>query len=53
VRGEDHYGAVPLGSAWFGCRSRFTELGMQTVREPICSELLEKLQQAYEALILE
>ena len=53
VRGEDHYGAVPLGSAWFGCRSRFTELGLQTVREPICSELLEKLQQAYEALILE
>lgn len=53
VRGEDHYGAVPLGSAWFGCRSRFTELGLQTVREPICPELLEKLQQAYEALILE
>ncbi len=53
IRGEDHYGAVPLGSAWFGCRSRFTAQGLLTVRENICPELLERLQKAYEDLIQE
>lgn len=53
VRGQFHYGAVPLGQAYFGCRSRFTEHGLETFREPICPELMEKLEQAYADLILE
>ena len=53
IRGQFHYGAVPLGQAWFGCRSRFTANGLQTYREPICEELMARLEQAYRDLILE
>lgn len=53
IRGQVHHGAVPLGQAYFGCRSRFTEYGLETHREPICPELMEKLEQAYRDLILE
>jgi len=53
IRGQIHYGAVPLGEAWFGCRSRFTANGLETFREPICPELLERLEQAYRELILD
>ena len=52
-RGEVHHGAVPLGEAYFGCRSRFTANGLETFREPICEELLAKLEQAYRDLIME
>lgn len=53
IRGEVHHGAVPLGEAYFGCRSRFTANGLETFREPICDELLAKLEQAYRELVLE
>lgn len=53
LRGQIHYGAVPLGEAWFGCRSRFTRAGLETVREPLCPALLERLEQAYRDLIPE
>ena len=53
IRGQYHYGAVPLGEAYFGCRSRFTAGGLQTFREPICQPLMEKLEQAYRDLIME
>ena len=53
IRGEVHHGAVPLGEAYFGCRSCFTANGLETFREPICEELLAKLEQAYRDLIME
>ena len=53
LRGRFHYGAVPLGQAYFGCRSRFTANGLETFREPICPELLVRLEQAYGDLIIE
>ena len=53
IRGQVYHGAVPLGQAYFGCRSRFTKNGLETFREPICEELMEKLDRAYRDLILE
>lgn len=53
LRGEWHYGAVPLGSAYFGCRSRFTALGLETLREPLQEELAERLEQAYQQLTMD
>ena len=53
LRGRFHYGAVPLGQAYFGCRSRFTANGLETFRESICPELLARLEQAYGDLIIE
>lgn len=53
VRGQDHYGAVPLGQAYFGCRSRFTKNGLELCREAICPDLMHRLEQAYQGLILE
>lgn len=53
LRGEYHYGAVPLGGAYFGCRSRFAENGLETWREPLHPELTKRLEKAYEELIME
>ena len=53
LRGEYHYGAVPLGAAYFGCRNRFTKNGLETLREPICPELFERLERAYRDLTAE
>lgn len=44
LRGQTHYGAVPIGGAYFGCRSRFTPLGLFLEREPLASVLVEKLE---------
>jgi len=48
--GRFHHGAVPLGSAYFGCRSRFTKQGLQLRRENLNQNLLLHLQDAYDAL---
>ena len=50
VRGQGHFGAVPLGGAYFGCRSRMTPLGVELVREPVTPALLEELQKTHTAL---
>ena len=50
AEGQFHHGAVPLGSAWFGCRSRYTRFGLETKREPLNEELLRRLERAYEEL---
>lgn len=44
LRGQTHYGAVPIGGAYFGCRSRFTKLGLLLEREPLSPVLAEKLE---------
>ena len=50
VRGQEHFGAIPLGSAYFGCRSRMTPFGAELVREPIEPALLAELQRTHAAL---
>ncbi|MBS4881300.1 MAG: hypothetical protein KH138_13565 [Firmicutes bacterium] len=50
LRGQDHYGAVPLDGAYFGCLSRFTPLGGSLVREAIHPALLDRLSVAHQSL---
>ena len=53
VEGQYHHGAVPLGSAWFGCRSRFTRYGLETWHQPLNEALLQRLEQAYADLMVD
>lgn len=50
ISGEYHYGAVPLGGVWFGCRSRRTPQGIQIEREPLCPQLFDRIDCAYRQL---
>lgn len=50
LRGETHYGAVPLQGAYFGCTSRMTPQGLLLQRENICEELLDRLEETHRAL---
>ncbi|MDO4516317.1 MAG: lactate dehydrogenase [Bacillota bacterium] len=50
LRGEEHYGAVPLGGVYFGCRSRYTPQGLAIQREPINQGLMARLAQTHRAL---
>lgn len=50
LRGEPCYSAVPLGGAYFGCVSRTTAQGVQTVREPLHPELSARLAEVYRRL---
>lgn len=50
VREQEHFGAVPLGGAYFGCRSRMTPFGVSLVREKIAPALLGELQKTHAAL---
>lgn len=50
VRGQEHYGAVPLDGAYFGCVSRMTRCGVELCREEICEPLLARLEETHRAL---
>lgn len=50
LRGEDHYGAVPLAGTYFGCRSRYTPLGLAMVREDIHPPLMDRLAHTHRKL---
>ena len=50
LRGEAHYGAVPLQGAYFGCVSRMTTQGLLLQREVICETLLSRLEETHRAL---
>lgn len=50
LRGQDHYGAVPLDGAYFGCLSRFTPLGLSLVREAIHPALFDRLSAVHQSL---
>ncbi len=50
LRGEEHYGAVPLAGAYFGCVSRMTPQGLLLHREAICEELMKRLEETHSAL---
>lgn len=44
LRGQPHYGAIPLGGAYFGCLSRMTAQGVSVCREPLDPRLLARLE---------
>ena len=50
ARGDWHDAAVPLGGAYFGCRTRCTENGTQVLREPLDACLLERVGESYQRL---
>lgn len=45
LRGEWHCGSVCLGSVWFGCRSRYTPLGLETEALTLPDALFDRLQE--------
>ena len=50
VRGQTHYGAVPMGGAYFGCRSRMTAQGLSVIREPLHPALYARIQAVQHSL---
>ncbi len=50
LRGEWHDAAVPLGGAYFGCRSRLTQAGAEQRREQLHPELYQRILESYRKL---
>lgn len=50
VRGQTHYGAVPMGGAYFGCQSRMTTQGLSVVREALHPALYARIQAVQHSL---
>ena len=50
LRGETCFSAVPMGAAYFGCRSRMTEYGIRTEREPLHPALLARIREVHRRL---
>ena len=50
LRGQVCHSALPMGGAWFGCRSRMTQNGVLTVREPLAPALYARIQAAHRTL---
>ncbi len=50
VRGQTHYGAVPMGGAYFGCRNRMTAQGLSVLREPLHPALYARVQAVQHSL---
>ena len=50
LHGETCFSAVPMGAAYFGCRSRMTEYGIRTVREPLHPALLARIREVHRRL---
>lgn len=50
LRGQEHYGAIPMGKAYFGCRSRMSPLGLRQGREALHPELFKRLQEVHRGL---
>lgn len=50
MRGQVHFGAVPMGGAYFGCCSRMSAQGLRVEREALHPQLLERVRQAHRNL---
>lgn len=50
LRGEWHDAAVPLGGAYFGCRTRLTARGPEQRREQLHPELYQRIMESYRRL---
>lgn len=44
LRGEVHYGAVPIGGAYLGCRSSFSKQGLLIEKQPLHEQLLSRIE---------
>jgi hypothetical protein len=47
ARGDWHDAAVPVGSAYFGCRTRCTKNGTEILREPLDPALVLRITESY------
>lgn len=50
LRGELHYGAVPLDGAYFGCTNRLSQKGLTLRREDITTPLMDRIKQSHAVL---
>lgn len=50
LRGQPHYGAVPIGRAYFGCQSRMTSQGLSIQREALPKALMDEIRRVHEKL---
>ncbi len=50
LRGERHYGSVPLGGIWFGCLNRFTPYGLELEALELPDALFARLRETERAL---
>jgi len=50
VRGQVHYGAIPMGGVYFGCRNVLTGRGFRPVREALNGMLFERISDTYRSL---
>lgn len=50
ARGDWHDAAVPLGGAYFGCRTRLGANGTEILREPLDARLFERVSDSYNRL---
>lgn len=50
LKGQVHYGAIPIGGAYFGCKSRFTPHGVLIAREAMSEKLLAELDAVHRRL---
>lgn len=50
LRGAWHLGSVPIKGIYFGCKSRFSPLGLELFAEDLHPLLLERLKACYKAL---
>jgi len=50
LRGEFHEGAVCLGGAYFGCRSRYTKNGLELEQQLLHPDLFRRIEESYRCL---
>lgn len=50
LRGREHFGAIPMDGAYFGCVSRYTAQGISVKREAITPALFAELQRVHRTL---
>ncbi len=50
IRGQSHFGAVPLGGVYFGCETTMTASGPLIHRESMDSKLFDRVDEAYQDL---
>lgn len=50
LRGQWHDGAIPMGGAYFGCRSRMTAQGIELERFPLHPKLEQRMETVHRAL---
>lgn len=50
VRGQVHYGAIPMGGVYFGCRNVLTEQGFAPVREALNGRLFVRISETFRTL---